>query len=170
MQISPYARTGNVTDSIFTVVMLLTFAISVIAGYIALYTYDEQLRADNSTDSRVTDFTSGFLSKFEFFDYALPMLYIGLLIVVVMLNNRFPSDPMFLIVYYFFMLILIIVAAIINNVWIEFSQNSVILSYSDRFPITDWMLTHSVLMSLLFAAVSGIVLYSNRGRGGASLS
>ena len=92
-------------------------------------------------------------------DWIIVISFFALVIGLLVLSYIVTANPIFAAFYLIAIIILGILAGLLQYTWESISQSSAFLTYLSSMPITNFLLTHLVLISVIVGLLSLILLY-----------
>lgn len=154
-------RKGNIDDTIANASYILVIAIVSVIAVVAFTNVNTQWQAAANIPTESKEYMDTVNDNVKMSDFIVPLIYFFFTIFTMFLNARIGTNTTFTILYIFLMIVVVIVSIAINNVWYEMTLNTTLAASIADLPLTNWMMEHIVLLSLFFATLTGIALFSN---------
>ena len=158
-------RKGNFADVAEYIKISISIGLLLLIVFTVMGGFNSEIQS--STEVVVTNTTkelsqSGF-DSLSVFDYILPVLLLAFIGFSVMSARLIPSSYVFVIISVFALILLPFIGIVIENMWEAFTDN---FSYVSSLPITNFLLSHSVIVLIIYSVLVAIALISKDERVG----
>lgn len=103
---------------------------------------------------------AGFDRAFTAMDWMAGLLFVGAAISSIVGAILIRSHPAFFFLSIVVLMIQILVGVIFSNIWYELITNPSMAGALTAFPVTDWILSHLPIITLIVALVLAVVMYA----------
>jgi len=160
-------KRGSIIDIGFLLIAILGLALFIlIVGYVfpqitsqvktsEIGTNADSVKALDSSDNIILRFDGIFLA-----------IYIGIAISVLITSFFIDSSPILIPVYIIGLGIMIIFAVVAENVYENFAENGTLLAVAASHTITNYIMSHLILITIGLGVLSMILIFAKPNRGG----
>lgn len=149
---------GNViVDSFMFVIVIAIFVFLAYIANVVLGDINADVQDDDDISADTKQTVDEWNTRFpSLFDGAFLLVFILLWILVLVASYQVDTNPAFFVVTLIIMVVVFFVAAQMSNVYEDFASDEEIAATAANYPITDWIMSH--LLIVLIAVAFSVVL------------
>ena len=153
-------KRGNFPDIQDYLVNSLFIGIALLIGFTILLNFNTQVNLNGEIPAEGKLASDNYNSIFFKFDYITPVILLGFLAFSLIAARLIPSTSKFIIIPIFSMFLFPLVSMALVNFWDGFSAGSGFSGAISNLFFTNFILDNLVIISLLYAFLIGIALYT----------
>lgn len=158
-------KKGNFSDVAEYIKISISIGLLLLIVFTVMGGFNSEIQS--SSEVVVTNYSkelsqSGF-DSLSVFDFILPVILLAFIGFSVMSARLIPSSYVFVIISVFALIMLPFVGIVIENMWEAFSSSFL---YVSSLPITDFLLSHSVIVLIIYSLLVAVSLLSKDERVG----
>lgn len=155
-------KANAIFDTFTLTIILFMLSLFTIIGLVAFNMINTDIQADSDLDAStklvVSDINTGYSN---WFDNGFLMAFIILWIATLIASFMIDSHPIFFVVSLVLLIFILMLSVFIGNIYEEVTtSDELLIQATASFPITNWIMTHLLLISIIVGFSVLIVLYS----------
>lgn len=163
-------KKGFVGDYVIYLIMLLILALSILAIYFVVNTFNTAWQSTPNLPKESTDIMTNYNNSFiDTWDFFYLFLVIGYVLVTVILAFALRSHPALAMFTILFMIILGIVAVYFSNVYFDVASSSPFSEFAEDFTFMNYFAQKLPHIVVIFGIVFIIILYAKTRSSGTTL-
>jgi hypothetical protein len=155
-------KKGNVTlNLIFVILVLTVFAVASFVGMLVSNELNDNIQSDSDVSvlakQKSSEFNTAFPKMMDYGFMLIVVLFWGFLLVTSYMIDNSP-------VFFIFSLLLLVgaffVGAAIQDFYTEFSTDPEMIGYTSSVPLTNFVMTHLMIVITVISTTTLLVLYA----------
>ena len=153
-------KANAVLDSAYIIVALISFGMLSVIGWTMWNEFSPDIKAD--IDTAEANATIDFVDDnfIPLMDGGFMFVFIGLWIFAIIASFMIDTHPIFFIISLIILLTILAAAAFMSNFYTEFMEEPEYAVYVTDFPITDFILSNLLIVTIIIGASIMLALYA----------
>lgn len=153
----------GIGEIIMLVIILFVFAIFAVMGNQILSSLNDDLQQDADLSTTAKEKVDTLANQYpDLFDAAFITIMVLLFVVGIAASLMVDSHPVILIIVLVLMAFISIAAGFLSNAWEELAADDDLSSFASELPMTNWVLTHFLLILSIVVLTFGGIIYAKR--------
>ena len=153
-------KANAILDSAFIIVALISFGMLSVIGWTIWGELSPEIKADlNTAEANATiDFVDN--NFVPLMDGGFMFVFIGLWVFAIIASFMIDTHPIFFVISLILLLTILAAAAFMSNFYTEFMEEPEYTGYVTAFPITNFILSNLLIVTIIIGASIMLALYA----------
>ena len=159
-------KANTVVDTITFIVILFVLVIATFMGKYIFTSLNDDIQADPDFNNQTQTMMQEQHDRYSgFFDAIFLLVFLLMWGLVLVASFNIDSHPIFFVFSIILLIFVFMVAGYLSNAYDDFSTDPDIASVTATFPMTDWILSHFIIVAVVIGFSVLLVLFGKNRLG-----